>query len=127
MKRRELLSQRLLKKAYSGLHKKLESSTTRKTFSQSWKHYLVFIEKNSSLESPITFSFSGVTLTNNVLSVSDIIINGVITPVDVSTRFDSELDGFFFYLFFELWSYNEQSMSFHFDDKYVGLRLNMAV
>ena len=58
--------------------------------------------------------------------MGDITINGTVFPVDASMSWDSESSGFYFRLSFELWRYDEQLNDFSFDDRTVGLRLNMT-
>jgi hypothetical protein len=87
--------------------------------------YRLFISDGDSWESALTFSFENVFVEDDVLVVGDVVVNGVSFPVDASASFDSEGDGFFFQLFFELWRYDLESESFRFDDRFVGLQLNM--
>ena len=74
----------------------------------------------------MTFGFQNVYVEDVVLSVDDVIINGIVFPVDASTSWDSENSGFYFRLSFELWRYDVVLKSFRFHDRVVGLRLNMT-
>ena len=104
--------------------------------------FRAFVGDESSWESPVAFGFQNVAIHDNVvtvdnvtttlpienstLSVGDITINGIVFPVDASTSWDSELDGFYFRLSFELWRYEASLNDFSFHDRIVGLRLNMT-
>ena len=84
-----------------------------------------FVEDEMVWKSPVTFGFEDVVVKEDVLSVQDVIINGVTCPVDASAVWDSEAEGFFFQLFFELWRYDSDSQVFKFDDRFVGIWLRM--
>jgi hypothetical protein len=64
---------------------------------------------------------------NSTLSVGKITINGTVFPVDASTSWDSENNGFYLRISFELWRYNSTLKDFSFDNRLVGLRLNMTI
>jgi hypothetical protein len=102
----------------------------------------VFVSDKEVWEAPVTFGFQNVSILeevmsadnatvkkpieNSVLSVKEVMVNGVVFPVDASTSWDSEKDGFYFRLSFELWRYDFASENFRFYDRVVGLRLNMT-
>jgi len=86
-----------------------------------------FVGEGEVWESPVTFWFEDVVVEGDVLVVGDVTINGVSFPVDASAVWDSEDGGYFFQLFFELWRYDVELDSFGFDDRFVGLWLNMTV
>jgi len=86
-----------------------------------------FVGDGMVWESPVTFGFEDVVVEGDVLSVGDVIVNGVSFPVDVSAVWDSESGGFFFQLFFELWRYDVVSRAFRFHDRFVGIWLSMTV
>jgi uncharacterized membrane protein len=88
--------------------------------------YQSFVGANEVWESPVSFGFSDVVVESDVLSVGEVIIDGAAFPADVSAVWDSEREGYFFQLFFELWRYDADSQSFRFDDRFVGLWLNMT-
>jgi uncharacterized membrane protein len=88
--------------------------------------YQFFVGTDEIWESPVSFGFGDVIEEDDVLSVGEIVVDGVTFPVDVSAVWDSEREGYFFQLFFELWRYDADSRSFRFDDRFVGLWLNMT-
>jgi hypothetical protein len=85
-----------------------------------------FIADGALWESAVTFWFDNVVVEDDVLVVRDVTINGITVPVDASTVWNPEKQGYFFELFFELWSYDVESGMFRFDDQFVGLWLNMT-
>ena len=87
--------------------------------------YRFFVGDGDTWESALTFGFENVFVENDVLFVGDVVVDGVSFPVGTSAVFDPECGGFFFQLFFELWRYDLVSKSFRFDDRFVGLQLNM--
>jgi len=101
-----------------------------------------FVGDGDFWESPVTFGVQNVSLVDKVLSVDnvttdaliedavlsvdEVIINGMIFPVDAHTNWDAEKGGFYFRLSFELWRYDTVLKSFMFHNRIVGLRLNMT-
>jgi len=84
-----------------------------------------FVGDGEVWKAPVTFWFEDVVVEGDVLSVGDVVVNGVVFPVYVSAVWDSEAEGFFFQLFFELWRYDLDSQVFRFDDRFVGIWLRM--
>lgn len=89
--------------------------------------YRFFVSDGGVWESTVSFRFEDVNLVGDVLSVANIMIDGTSFPVDASAVWDSENQGYFLVLFFELWQYNVESNSFGYDDRVVWLQLNMQV
>ena len=88
--------------------------------------YQFFVDADGVWESPMSFGFNDLVVDGDVLSVNEVIIDGMAFPVDASAVWDSEKEGFLFQLFFELWSYDTDARSFRFDGLFVGLWLNMT-
>ncbi len=88
--------------------------------------YMFFLGDGEVWESPVSFGFKDVVVEGDVLVVGDVVVDGVSFPVDAFTSWNSENNEFVFQLFFELWRYDVVSESFRFDDRFVGLRLNMT-
>jgi hypothetical protein len=88
--------------------------------------FRLFLGDGDSWESPLTFGFEDVFVEDDVLVVGNVEVNGVSFPVGASAVFDAVGGGGFFQLFFELWRYDLVSESFRFDDRFVGLQLNMV-
>jgi uncharacterized membrane protein len=85
-----------------------------------------FVGDGEVWESSVTFGFEDVFVEGDVLSVGEIVVDGVSFPVNVSAVWESEDGGYFFQLFFELWRYDDELDGFRFDDRLVGLWLNMT-
>jgi uncharacterized membrane protein len=77
-------------------------------------------------EAPLTFAFENVLLQQNFSLVQSISINGLIFPVNCTSTWDSDRNGFYYQMFFELWLYNVTSRSFQYHNRFVGLWLNMT-
>ena len=77
-------------------------------------------------ESPVTFGFQDVSIKGDVVTVGNVIVNGKVFLANASTDWDSKNNGFFFQLFFELWRYDVKSQTFKFDDRVIGIWINMT-
>ena len=89
--------------------------------------YQFFVADEGTWESSLSFSVSGVSITNNTSLVRDISIDGVVFPVDSESPWSHEHRGYYYQMLFELWLYNMTSKSFHYHNRFVGLWLNMTV
>ena len=88
--------------------------------------YRFFVGDGEVWGSAVNFGFEDVTVEGDVLSVGELVVDDVSFPVDVHAVWDAEDEGYFFVLFFELWRYDIEYDGFRFDDRYVGLQLNMT-
>ena len=88
--------------------------------------YRFFIGEWEVWESPVTFGFQNVSVEGDVLFVGDVVVDGIVFPINSSTMWDSESSGFIFQLSFELWRYDVESHSFGFHGQVVGIHLNMS-
>ena len=88
--------------------------------------YQIFVNNEEEWESYVTFSFQDASVNEDVLSVGYVTLNGMVVPVNVTAQWDSENNGFYVQLLFELWRYDRVSKSFMFDDRFVGFWLNMT-
>ncbi|UCC33142.1 MAG: DUF1616 domain-containing protein [Candidatus Bathyarchaeota archaeon] len=84
-----------------------------------------FLEDGAVWEAPITFEVLNMSLQNGVLVVGNILINGVDFSVDNISTWNSDYGGFFYQLFLELWLYDGTAQSFHYNNRFVGILLNM--
>ena len=78
-------------------------------------------------EFPVTFRFEDFSVEDNVLSVGKINVNSINFPNKAYAILNSERDGFFFDLSFELWRYNVQNNSFVYDGRFVSLQLKLEI
>lgn len=77
-------------------------------------------------EAPLTFTIENVLFQQNSSLVQEISINDMIFPVNCTSTWDSDKNGFYYQMFFELWLYNMTSSSFQYHNRFVGLWLNMT-
>jgi hypothetical protein len=85
-----------------------------------------FVVDGGSWETPFDFRVLEVSGSDDSMLVSRMLINDVVVSVDVFARWDSEYNGFYFQLFFELWLYNNAAQSFQFHNRIVGIWLNVT-
>lgn len=88
--------------------------------------FRLFVDDGGVWESAVAFWFEDVIVEDDFLVVGNVTINGLSIPIDASTVWDPENEGYFFELFFELWRYDVEYEMFRFDGRFVGLRLNMT-
>jgi hypothetical protein len=86
-----------------------------------------FVDDSEIWESLLTFAFQNTSVQGDIMFMGKVSINGVAFSVDCFSMWDSENDGFYFQLFFELWLYDMTSHSFQYHDRFVGIWLNMTV
>jgi uncharacterized membrane protein len=89
--------------------------------------FQVFVADGETWESPVNFSILKVSRLEDSCLVRRVLINGVIFSVDSPSNWDSERNGFYYQLFFELWLYNTTLRGFQFHDRFVGIWLNMTI
>jgi len=77
-------------------------------------------------EAPLTFTIENVLVQQNFSLVQNVSINGIVFPVNCTSTWDSDRNGFYYQMFFELWLYNTTSTSFQYHNRYVSLWLNMT-
>ena len=89
--------------------------------------FRAFVVDGTAWEAPLTFTFLEVSRLEDSCLVRRMSLNDVIFSVDSPSTWDSENDGFYYQLFFELWLYDVTSRSFQFHDRFVGIWLNMTI
>ncbi len=104
----------------------LERNTGLPSSSSPLYEFEFSVEDEEVWESAVNFGFQGVSVEEDVLTVGDVIINGVVHSVDASTNWNSTRNGFYFELFFELWRYDVEVESYSYTDLSLGLWLNMT-
>jgi uncharacterized membrane protein len=85
-----------------------------------------FLSDGKVWEAPLTFAIENILLQQNFSLVQNISINGMIFPVNCTSTWDSDRNGFYYQMFFELWLYNMASQSFQYHKRFVGLWLNLT-
>ena len=72
------------------------------------------------------FAIDYVLLQQNFSLVQNVSINGMVFPVNCTSSWDSDRNGFYYQMFFELWLYNMTSSNFQYHNRFVDLWLNMT-
>jgi len=88
--------------------------------------FQVLLIDNGNWETPLEFSLSGLSFSRNKCRVDWLTVNGVAFHVEKNSSWNSENKGFYLQLFFELWIYDLESSSFTFNNRFVGIWLNMT-
>ena len=93
-----------------------------------------FVANNETWELPITFSIDYTYIENrddvnlSKIIFNYIVFNGATFDLEgISAYWDPELRGFFGYLFFELWIYNDSTNAFEYHERFTSLRFSMRV
>jgi len=90
--------------------------------------FRVFLLEGEDWEGEVNFSFLDALLSGNSVQVKSLMINDVSLALNSVSTWDSEYNGFYFQLFFELWSYDVPLHSFDYNERgFVGVWLNMTV
>ena len=95
------------------------------SFLPSLYEFRFFIDNNMLQELVVTFSFNNFTVEKDVLVIGEVMIDDAELLVDASTVWNSEENGNFFHLFFELWRYDIENNKFKYENQFVGLWLNI--
>ena len=85
-----------------------------------------FLGDGEMWEKPLTFSVEDVLFQGDSAFVGSMSINDVVFSVNVSAKWDSEYEGYYCQLFFELWLYDREVQDFQFHNRFVGIWLNMT-
>lgn len=87
-----------------------------------------FVADETVWEIPVTFSFdSEYQAAESRVEIYSLILNEAeLEPDSLSVFWDSDNNGFFVNLFFELWTYNRTVDDFVYHERFVGLWMNMT-
>ena len=85
-----------------------------------------FVADGEAWESLLMFEILDASVQVDSVFVGSVLINGVAFSVDSFSMWDSENNGFYYQLFFELWLYDMASQSFQYHDRFVGIWLNVT-
>jgi hypothetical protein len=88
--------------------------------------FRAFVGDGGVWEAGVTFSVSDALFHNGSLSVNRMIINGEAVTLSSFSKWDLEHSGFYYQLFFELWLYDRASRGFVFNNRVVGIWLNVT-
>lgn len=85
-----------------------------------------FLADEETWETSMSFVVKDVVFKWNSSFVGLISINDHVFPINLSSRWNSDQNGFYYELFLELWLYDQMLQSFRFHERFVGIWLNMT-
>ncbi|MBS7633145.1 DUF1616 domain-containing protein [Candidatus Bathyarchaeota archaeon] len=88
--------------------------------------YQIFLRDGKYWESPLAIAFSNVSFSENRSTIGHLIINDVAFSIDKSAVWDSKGNGYYYQLFVELWTYDSESKTVQFHNRFVGIWLNIT-
>jgi hypothetical protein len=88
--------------------------------------YRIILAHDETWERHIEFSFSNVTVDEELMHVGGISINGSILPVSCFTDWDPEDRGYYYQLLMDLWVLNTTSAEFESHNRSVWIWLNIT-
>ncbi len=88
--------------------------------------YRFFVQDGGTWESPLTFSVTDAYVLGNQSMIKTLTVNGLAFGVDKPAAWDVNSTEFTYQLFLELWIYNVQNNSIQFNNRFVGLHLNLT-
>jgi len=88
--------------------------------------YQVFVAGGGNWESPLVFRILAISQHEETLSLSRVSINDEVFATNASSAWDSEFKGYYLQLLLELWLYDVTTRSFQFDNRFVGIWMNIT-
>lgn len=88
--------------------------------------YGFFLQDGQNWERLLTFSVLNASLSGNQTVINAITINNVLLALDKPALWNTNSTIFSYQLFFELWLFDTQSDMLFFNDRFVGLQLNLT-
>ena len=88
--------------------------------------YRFSVQDGGNWESPLNFSVSNATFSNNQSLINVLTINNIAFNVNKPAAWDANSTMFPYQLLFELWIYNVQTSSIEYNNRYVSLQLNLT-
>jgi len=85
-----------------------------------------FLADGETWETSVSCIIEDVRFDGNSSFVTGISINDHVFAVDRFSSWNSQQNGFYYQLFFELWLYSGDLQVFQFHDRFVGIWLNMT-
>jgi len=85
-----------------------------------------FLSNGGTWETPLTFQVNELSFNGVASELSDVTINGVQYPINLTSTWDSANFGYYYYLFVELWLYNSAIGISQYNNRFVSLVLNMT-
>lgn len=88
--------------------------------------YKSFISDGGTWEAPLTFRINELTFADGASQLSNITINGIELSVNQTSAWNSDKEGYYYYLFVELWIFNSTLGISQYHNRFVHLALNMT-
>jgi len=85
-----------------------------------------FVEDEGTWEAQVNFTILDVSVGTNSTFVGHLSVNDVVFEVNSTVAWDSEYEGYFYQLFFELWVYDNAVSDLRYHNRYVGIWLNVT-
>lgn len=89
--------------------------------------FQALVEDGGIWEEQVDFKILNVSVGVNSTLVGELSVNDVVFEVNCTDTWDSEYEGFFYQIFFELWTYSDDVGKMQYHNRFVGLWLNMTV
>lgn len=89
--------------------------------------YRVFLTDDATWEGTLNLSLADVTFGMSGATIGAVSFNGAVSQVNKMVAWDENRTGYYFEVFTELWMYNRASDSFAYDNRFVGLWMNLTV
>lgn len=86
----------------------------------------LFLKNNESWETPVNFTILEASFSKISSSVNLLKINDKTLKVNYNSNWDSSNRGFYYHLFFELWLYNDKSVRFEYNERFISIILNIS-
>ncbi len=88
--------------------------------------YREFIGNEGSWQTPVDFSISNISVVKNEMVLGTISIMNSTSTVNLKAIYDTKNQGYYYEVFFELWSLNPNTGSFQFQDRSVYFWIRLA-
>jgi hypothetical protein len=92
-----------------------------------YKYRVFLADNNGTWEGALSFSFTNVTFGASETTIGAISLEGVVSRVNKIVSWDENRRGYYFEVFAELWIYNREIDKSVYNDRYVGIWMNMTV
>lgn len=89
--------------------------------------YKTFLQNGATWQAPLTFQIEDLKIDNGTSEFSHVNISGADFPVNCTSSWDANKQGYYYNLIIELWSFNSTLGTLQFDNRFVSLKLNMTL
>lgn len=85
-----------------------------------------FVGKDQTWETTLNFAFLNVVIGDNASRIGNVTFNNATYTVNKSATWDSANNGYYYEVFMELWAWDSVSNAFNYNNRFVGLWLNLT-